>query len=131
MVSQTFCYWDKQQSADSNIIQIHLTLKCRKDQSFHFCDCFLVSKWVFQHHDHCLTSGVASTNIFWGGAKCKILDEWHYFFGKTPLKSQNNYIFQKFWGSMAPLAPSRLRLCVWLNVTQDRRNPGVCRHKQL
>jgi len=57
MLSQTFCYWDKQQSADSNIIQLHLTLKCTKDQSFHFCDCFLVSKWVFQYHDqvHCLT----------------------------------------------------------------------------
>jgi len=54
-LSQTFCYWDKQQSADSNIIQLHLTLKCTKDQSSHFCDCFLVSKWIFQHYDHCLT----------------------------------------------------------------------------
>ena len=54
MLSQTFFYWDKQQSPDSNIIQFHLTLKCTKDQSFLFCDCFLVSKWVFQHHDHCL-----------------------------------------------------------------------------
>jgi len=33
MLSQTLCYWDKQQSADSNIIQLHLTLKCTKDQS--------------------------------------------------------------------------------------------------
>jgi len=33
MLSQTFCYWDKQQSADSNIIQLHLTLKCTKYQS--------------------------------------------------------------------------------------------------
>jgi len=33
MLSQTFCYWEKQQSADSNIIQLHLTLKCTKDQS--------------------------------------------------------------------------------------------------
>jgi len=41
MLSQTFCYWDKQQSADSNIIQHHLTLKCTKDQSSHFCDCFV------------------------------------------------------------------------------------------
>ena len=37
-------YWDKQQSADSYIIQFHLTLKCTKDQSSHFCTCFLVSK---------------------------------------------------------------------------------------
>ena len=55
MLSQTFCYWDKQQSADSNIIQFHFTLKCTKDQSSHFCDSFLVSKWIFQHHDRSLT----------------------------------------------------------------------------
>jgi len=55
MHSQTFYYWDKQQSADSYIIQLHLTLKCTKDQSCHFCDGFLVSKWIFQHYDHCLT----------------------------------------------------------------------------
>jgi len=47
MLSQTFCYWDKQQSADSSIIQLHLTLKCTKDQSSHFCDCFLVPKLFF------------------------------------------------------------------------------------
>jgi len=47
-LSQTFCYWDKQQSADSNIIHFHLTMKCTKDQSSQFCDYFLVSKWVFQ-----------------------------------------------------------------------------------
>jgi len=53
MLSQIFCYWDKQQSADRNIIQFHLTLKCTKDQSSHFCDCFLVSKGVFQLYDPC------------------------------------------------------------------------------
>ena len=40
MLSQTFCYCDKQQSADSNIIQFHLTLKYTKYQSSHFCNCF-------------------------------------------------------------------------------------------
>jgi len=55
MLSQTFCYKDKQQSADSNTIQLHLTLKYTIDQVSHFCDYFLVSKWVFQHSDHCLT----------------------------------------------------------------------------
>jgi len=44
MLSQTFCYWDKKQSADANMIQFHLTLKCTKDQSFNLCDYFLVSK---------------------------------------------------------------------------------------
>ena len=33
MLSQTFFYWDKHQSPDSNIIQLHLTLQCTKDQS--------------------------------------------------------------------------------------------------
>ena len=55
MLSETFCYWEKQQSADSNIVQFHLTLKSTKDQSLHFCDCFLVSKWNFQPHDCGLT----------------------------------------------------------------------------
>jgi len=55
MLSQTFCNWDKQHSADSNIIQLHLTLKSPKDQSSHFYDCFLVSKCVFQHYHRGLT----------------------------------------------------------------------------
>jgi len=55
ILSQIFCYWGKQQSADSNVIQFHLTLKCTKGQAFHFCDYFLVSKWIFQNHDHGLT----------------------------------------------------------------------------
>jgi len=52
MLSQTFCEWGKQKSADSNIFQFHLTLKCTKDQSFHFCDCFFASKWIFQNHGY-------------------------------------------------------------------------------
>jgi len=55
MLSQTFCYWGKQQSADRNVFQFHLTLKCTEDQSSLFCDCFLVSKLIFQHHDRGLT----------------------------------------------------------------------------
>ena len=55
MLSQTCCYWDKKQSADGNIIQFDLTLKCTKDQSSHSCDCLLVSKCIFQHHDCGLT----------------------------------------------------------------------------
>jgi len=61
LLSQTFCYWDKQQSPDSNIIQLHLTLKCTEDQSSHFCDCFLVLKWVFQHYDRGLTKFYAGS----------------------------------------------------------------------
>jgi len=55
MLSETFGYWENQQSADSNVIQFHLALKCTKDQSSHFCDYFLVSKCIFQHHDRGLT----------------------------------------------------------------------------
>jgi len=55
MLSQTFCYWGKQQSADSDIFQFHLTLKCTKDRSSHFCHSFLVSQWIFQSHDRGLT----------------------------------------------------------------------------
>ena len=50
MLSQIFCYWDKQQSAESNITQLHLTLKCTEDQSSHFCDCVIFSKRIFQQH---------------------------------------------------------------------------------
>jgi len=51
MLSQTFYYWGKQEFAGSNTVQFHLTLKCTKDLSSHFCDCFLFSKWIFQHHN--------------------------------------------------------------------------------
>jgi len=54
-----------QQSADSNIIQFHLTLKCTKDQSSHFCDCFLVSKWIFQYHDRGLTTFHEDPSSHW------------------------------------------------------------------
>jgi len=54
MLAQSFCYWDKQQSAESNITQFHLTLKCTKYQSSHFCDC-LSFEMIFQHHGRGLT----------------------------------------------------------------------------
>jgi len=41
MLSQAFCYWDMQQSADTNIMLYHLTLKCTEDQSSHFMRLFL------------------------------------------------------------------------------------------
>jgi len=41
LLSQTFCYWGKQQSVDRNIIQFYLTVKCAIDQSSHFCHCFV------------------------------------------------------------------------------------------
>jgi len=92
MLSQAFCYWDKEQSADSNIIQLHLTLKCTKDQSSHFCNCLLVSKWIFQHCDHCLTK-------FHAGCEqplvCVIIKNSSY-----PTFKNNNtvyHVFGKYW----------------------------------
>jgi len=34
LLSQTCCYWDKQQFTDSNIILFHLTLKSMKNKYF-------------------------------------------------------------------------------------------------
>ena len=34
-------------------------------------------------------------------------------FRKTPIKAQNDYIFQKFWGTMAPLAPLATPMCAF------------------
>jgi len=55
MFSKSFGYCDKKQSAENIVTQFHLTLKCTKDKSSPFCDCVLVSKWIFQHHDRGLT----------------------------------------------------------------------------
>jgi len=65
MLLQAFRNWDKKQSADSNVIQFHLTLKCMKDQSSHFCDCFLISKWILQHHDRVLTNFTWDLSNHW------------------------------------------------------------------
>jgi len=39
------------QSADSYINQLHVTLKCTKDQSCTSVTVSYFSKWAFQHHD--------------------------------------------------------------------------------
>jgi len=57
MLSQTFCFWDKQQSAHSNIIQVHLTLKCTKDQSSHFCEFFSRNELFNTDRDFCAQRG--------------------------------------------------------------------------
>jgi len=51
MLSQTFFYWDKQQSADSIIIQFHLTLKCTKRSTFQLLRLFLSFEMNVQYHD--------------------------------------------------------------------------------
>jgi len=47
-------------------------------------------------------------------------------FGKTPLKAQNDYIFQKFGGKMAPLPPLWLRLCMY-----PRLHGNLCSRRSL
>jgi len=65
MLSQTFSYWDKQQSGDNNIIQFHLTLKCTKDQFLPFLRLCLSFEMNFQHHDRGLTKFHAGSEQTW------------------------------------------------------------------
>jgi len=106
MLSQTICYWDKQQSADSNIIQLHLTLKCTKDQYYHFCECFFVSKWVFQHYDHCLTK-------FHSGSvqplACVVINNSSYRIVKN--NNTTYHAFGKHWMQARGFLNYRLRYC--------------------
>jgi len=88
MISQTFRYLNKQKSADSNIIQLHLTLKCTKDQSSHFCDRFLFSKWVFQHCDHWLTKFHAGSEEH---LVCVVINNSNY-----PTVKNNNTAYRAF-----------------------------------
>jgi len=107
MLSQTFCYWNKQQFADSNKIQFHFILKCTKDQSSHFCDCFLVSKWIFQHHDRDLTKFhagyeqplvcVVIINFIYPTVKNN--NTAYHAFGKYWMQARDflNYLFKYCW----------------------------------
>jgi len=47
----------------NNMIQFRLTLKCTKDQSSHFCVCFLVWKWIFLHHDFTQDARIYYTTV--------------------------------------------------------------------
>jgi len=92
MLLQTFCYWDKKQSADGNIIQFHLTLKCTKDQSSNFCDYFLVSKWIFHQHDRGLSKFHAGSEQL---LVCVVINNCSY-----PAVKKNNtayHAFGKIW----------------------------------
>ena len=88
MFSQIFGYRNKQQSADSNIIQLRFTLKCTKDQSSHFCDCSLVSKLTFQHHDRSLTKFHAGSEQ---SLVCVVIINFMY-----PIVKNNNAAYHAF-----------------------------------
>ena len=104
MLFQTFCYWDKQKH--SNIIQFHLTPKCTKDQSSHFCDCFLVSKWVFQHYDHCLTNFHAGSEQL---LVCVVISNSSYPTVKN--NSTAYHAFGKHWMQARGFLNYRLKYC--------------------
>jgi len=88
MLSQTFCYWDEKQSADGNIIQFRLTLKCTKDQSFNFCDYFLVSKLIFHQHDRGLPKFHAGSEQL---LVCVVINNCSY-----PAVKKNNTAYHTF-----------------------------------
>ena len=105
MLSQIFCYWDKQQSAESNIIQFHLTLKCTKDHCCHFCNCFLVSKWIFQNHDRGPTkfdAGSEQTLV------CVVINKSGYL---TVKNNNTAYAFGKYWMQARGYLDNRLKHC--------------------
>jgi len=139
MLSQTFCYWDKKESADDNIIQFHLTLKCTKDQPSNFCEYFLVSKWIFHQHDRglskfhagseqllvravargeqwCLTPHLKSVPPHFPFAHCCCIHPILYFKNVAPL-----LVFGPSFWFLSPLL---------LN-PGDGPAAGVCRYKTL
>ena len=106
MLSQTFCYWGKRQSADNYIIQLHLILKCTKDKSYHFCDCFLVSKWIFQHHDRGLAkfhAGSEQTLV------CVVTNNSSYLTVKN--NNPAYHAFGKYWMQARGYLDNRSKYC--------------------
>jgi len=114
MLSQTFRYWNKQQSVDSNIIQFHFILKCTKDQSSHFRDSFLVSKWIFHHHDRGLTK-------FHAGSEQSLVCVVTINFDYPTVKNNDTayHAFGKYWMQARGFLNYRLKYC-WPKVIYCR-----------
>jgi len=74
---------------------LHLTQKCTKDQSSHFCDCFFVWKWVFQYYDRGLTK-------FHAGSKqtlaCVVINNSSYPTVKNNNTAYHAFAWAQFWG---------------------------------
>jgi len=85
-------------SKPKNIQTKRQWLKCTKDQSSHFCDCFLVSKWIFQHYDHCLTKFHEG---FQESLMCVVINNSSYPTVKTNNTAYHAYTayhaFGKYW----------------------------------
>jgi len=80
-------------------------------QSSRFCDCFLVSKWIFQQNDHCLTTK------FHAGCEqalvCVVINNSSY-----PVVKKNNtasHAFGKYWMQARGFLHYRLKCC-WQKV---------------
>jgi len=101
------CYWDKQQSAESNITQFHLTLECTKGQSSNFFDCVLVSKWIFQHNDRGLTKFHAGSEQL---LVCVVINN-----SSFPTIKNNNTAYNAFgkhWMQARGFLNYRLKYCL-------------------
>jgi len=74
--------------------------------NFHFCDCFLGSKWIFQHYDHCLTKFHAWTEQ---PLMCVVINNSSY-----PTVKNNNtayHAFGKYWMQARGFLNYRLKYC--------------------
>ena len=109
MLSPIFCYWGKKNSGESNIIQFHLTLKCTIDHSSHFCDCVLVSKRIFQHHDRGLTKFHAGSEQL---LVCVVINNSSYL---TVKNNTAHHAFGKYWMQARGLLNYYFKYC-WLKV---------------
>jgi len=119
MLSQTFCYWDKQQSADSNIIQFYLALKCTIDQSSHLHDRLLALNWTFHHHDRSLTKFYAGSE---SSLVCVVINIPHH-----PAVKTNNSSLSCIWqilnaGKRASIKILLEVICCSLYVNQTTLN---------
>jgi len=90
--------------------RLESTLTCTKDRSSHFCDCFLVSKWIFQHYDRGLTKFHAGCDQ---PLVCVVINNSSY-----PTVKNNNrafHAFRKYWMQARGFLNYRLKYC-WRKV---------------
>ena len=77
-----------------------------EDQSSHFCDCFLVSKWIFQHHERCLTKFHAGSEQL---LVCVVINN-----SSLPTVKNNNiayHVFGEYWMQARAFLDNRSKYC--------------------
>jgi len=107
MLSQTFCYWDKQQSADSNIIQYPSHTEMHQRSLFPFLWLFFSFEMNFS------TPRLRSGYKFYAGSEqplvCVVINNSSY-----PTVKNNNtayHAFRKYWMQATGLLNYRLKYC--------------------